>query len=109
MAESKAADATKAAGTVRSRSRTHSPFGASSSSSDAILKPQTPEREEAERTPPDVPLSRAVCILVTCIALIGLLASLIIMFCSDLARSLGVDQSTLGYRYFYSQESSANV
>ena len=41
-------------------------------------------------------LSRAVGVLLTCIVCIGLLASLIIYFCSDIAKILGVDQSTLG-------------
>ena len=43
-----------------------------------------------------VPFWRAVAILAICIIYIGALASLIIYFCSDLARNLGVDQSTLG-------------
>ena len=45
---------------------------------------------------PKVPLYRAISVLLACLFCIGALASLIIFFCTDLAKSLGVDQSTLG-------------
>ena len=44
----------------------------------------------------NVSLHRAISVLLTCIVCIGLLASLIIYFCSDLAKIMGVDKSTLG-------------
>ena len=47
-----------------------------------------------------VPLTKALLILVICIWCIGCLASLIILLCNDLARNLGVDQSTLGINCF---------
>jgi Ca2+/Na+ antiporter len=43
-----------------------------------------------------VPFVRAVTVLIVCLCCIAVLASMIIFFCTDLARSLGVDQSTLG-------------
>ena len=43
-----------------------------------------------------VSLFRAVTVLIVCLLCIGALASMIIFFCTDLARNLGVDQSTLG-------------
>ena len=45
---------------------------------------------------PKVPLHRAISVLLACLLCIGALASLIIFLCTDLARNLGVDQSTLG-------------
>ena len=44
----------------------------------------------------DVPLLRAILIMCLSIACIGILASFIILLCTELAKSIGVDQSTIG-------------
>jgi Ca2+/Na+ antiporter len=73
--------------------------GLSKSSSLDNLSESSGQYEESNNAAsPLEPVSfvRACCILFSCIICIAVLASMIIFICTDLAKSLGVDQSTLG-------------
>ena len=64
--------------------------GPSSHVSEELLSTSPPSLAQ------DVPLLRAILILCLSIACIGILASFIILLCTELAKSIGVDQSTIG-------------
>ena len=61
-------------------------------SSNGIVVPAQQNNESSE----NVSLCRAIVVLLTSILCVGILASCIIYFCADIAKLMGVDNSTLG-------------